>query len=55
MMAAAPLVAYRDGSSSGSDSDEEYILPQKRVKADRTPSGMRILNNAHHLIPYSVV
>lgn len=32
------LVAYREGSS-GSDSEEEYILPQKRAKADRTVKG----------------
>ena len=32
------LVAYRE-ESSDSDSEEEYILPRKRLKADRTVKG----------------
>lgn len=36
--ASAGLVAYREGSSD-SDSDEEYIFPRKRLKADRTVKG----------------
>lgn len=31
----AGLVDYREGSSD-EDSDEEYIVPQKRIKVDRT-------------------
>lgn len=34
----AGLVDYKE-ESNDSDSDEEYVIPQKRIKADRTVKG----------------
>ena len=44
MASLAGLVDYREGSSGNDDSDDEYIVPPKRAKIDRTTKGLHIIS-----------